>query len=245
MALLARIVLPAIIAGILAGGFLTAIQHIEVIPLVLEAETYEAAGAADAGAGHGHDHDHDQAASGSEPWAPDNGMERTAYTLLANVLAAAGFGLLLSAAFVLYTATGRTIDWRRGLLWGLAGFGAFSLAPSLGLPPELPGSEAAALGARQGWWAMTAILTLVGFGVIAFAPRNYQRVLGVVPIVIPHLIGAPQPEHHGGLAPEALMERYVYASLATNLVFWLALGALSGYLHRRFTGPGRRQLSPA
>ena len=143
MQLLGRILLPAIIAGIVAGALLTGLQHIEVIPLIYEAETYETTAVG------GHVHESDAANTNEhEPWAPDDGLERVGVTLLANIVAAIGFGLLLSVSFVVLSAKGRTIVWRGGLLWGLAGFVIFNLAPALGLPPELPGSEAAALEGR-------------------------------------------------------------------------------------------------
>jgi predicted cobalt transporter CbtA len=62
--------------------------------------------------------------------------------VLANVSMAVGFALMLVAAFAL---SGRRITWRSGLLWGLAGYGVFFVAPSLGLPPEVPGTLAAPL----------------------------------------------------------------------------------------------------
>ena len=204
MELLGRIVLPALIAGILAGLLLTGLQYIEVIPLIHEAESYEATGG---GADHAHDahaHNHD-----GEPWAPDDGIERFAVTLLANVIAAIGFGLLLSVSFTILAARNRVVTWRAGLLWGLAGFGIFNLAPGLGLPPELPGSEAAALAGRQGWWIMTVVLTALGLGLIAFARPAWVRALGLVPLALPHIIGAPAPEPQGGLAPAEKAERYV------------------------------------
>ncbi|MDP6476167.1 MAG: CbtA family protein [Alphaproteobacteria bacterium] len=245
MALLGRILLPAVIAGILSGALLTGLQHIEVIPLIYQAETFENSAAAV----HAHDH---EAAGGleagapeSEPWAPDDGIERTAITLLANIVAAVGFALLLSVAFVLLSAKGRSVVWRGGLLWGLAGFGIFNLAPALGLPPELPGSEAAALDGRQGWWILTVVLTALGLGLIAFARPVYVRALGVIPLVIPHVIGAPAPEHHGGLAPQEMAERFVYASLATSAAFWLALGALTAFAHGRLARFRRGRTSPA
>ncbi|MDP7343088.1 MAG: CbtA family protein, partial [Alphaproteobacteria bacterium] len=95
MALLGRILLPAVIAGILSGALLTGLQHVEVIPLIYQAETFE--NSATVAAGHAHDGE----ASGvheAEPWAPDDGIERTSITLLANIVAAVGFGLLLSVA---------------------------------------------------------------------------------------------------------------------------------------------------
>jgi len=71
------------------------------------------------------------------------------------------------------------------------------------------------------------------------------RALGVIPLAIPHVIGAPAPEHHGGLAPEEMAERFFYASLATSAAFWLALGAFTALVHRRIGSAGQRQFSPS
>ena len=60
--------------------------------------------------------------------------------MLADVLSANGYGLLLASAFALQ---GREVTWRAGLWWGLAGFAAFTLTPGLGIPPEVPGRQAA------------------------------------------------------------------------------------------------------
>ncbi|MBT3628030.1 MAG: hypothetical protein HOF33_06415 [Rhodospirillaceae bacterium] len=238
MALLGRILLPAVIAGLIAGAFLTGLQHIEVIPLIYEAETYENPAASghthDSGAGDAHE---------TESRTPDNGLERAALTLLANIVATIGFGLLLSVAFVVLAAKGRAVAWRTGLLWGLAGFVIFNFAPALGLPPELPGSDAAALEGRQGWWILTVLLTALGLGLIAFARPLYLRALGGVALIIPHLIGAPAPDHHGGLAPEEMAERFIYASLATSAAFWLALGPLTAFLHQRISRAGQGRIS--
>ena len=237
MALLGRILLPAVIAGLIAGAYLTGLQHIEVIPLIMEAETYEM----QAASGHSHDtHDHEH---GAESWAPNDGLERTAFTLLTNIIAAIGFGLLLSVAFVILAAKGRAVVWRRGLIWGLAGFARFNFAPALGLPPELPGSKAAVLEGRQGWWVLTVLLTTLGLGLIAFTKPLYIRALGAVVLAVPHIIGAPAPEHHGGLVPTEMAERFVYASLATSAAFWLALGAVTAFLHQCLGRRGLGRLS--
>lgn len=245
---LRQIVLTAVIAGVAAGLLLTGLQRIAVVPLILEAETYESAAGAPAHS-HGHEttsdaagttHAHKQAsgaavATADESAATDDasGASRFWLTLLANLVSGAGFALLLAAGMSLISAMGRAIDWKKGLLWGLAGFGAFQLAPALGLPPELPGAAAAELGARQGWWLLTALLTTIGLGWLAFAPKPWMKALALVPLAIPHLIGAPEPEHHEGLAPEALATQYIYAALITNLVFWVALGGAAGYVHSR------------
>ncbi|HWW72811.1 MAG TPA: CbtA family protein, partial [Duganella sp.] len=54
-------------------------------------------------------------------------------------------------------------------------------------------------------------------------------------LVVPHLVGAPQPLVHASLAPEQLQRSFVYATALANGVFWLALGGLSGFFHKRFS----------
>lgn len=224
--LVSRIFLAAILAGALAGAFLTGIQQFAVVPMILEAETYETA--APAG------HDHASATHDEDAWAPEDGLERTAYTLLANVLAAVGFGLLLTAGYALRGG----VDWRRGILWGLGGFAAFNLAPGLGLPPELPGAAAAGLAERQLWWIATVVLTGSGLATIAFAKRLPFKALGAVLIVLPHVIGAPQPDAHAGLAPADLEQAFVQATFLTNGIFWVVLGAASALLFNLRPGQG-------
>ncbi len=53
----------------------------------------------------------------------------------------------------------QTLTLHPGLLWGLAGFVVFVLAPNFGLPPELPGMQAGDLMQRQIWWLATVVLT--------------------------------------------------------------------------------------
>ncbi len=235
--LIGRIFYAALLAGAIAGLILTGIQRLAVVPMILEAETYEGAG---------HSHDHGEAAGHHEHaavWAPADGLERTAFTGLANLLTAIGLGLLLTAGYALRGG----VDWRRGVVWGLAGFAAFSLAPSFGLAPELPGAAAADLGARQLWWVFTVVLTAGGLALIAFAPRVGLKAVGALLLVVPHVVGAPHPEEHDGLAPADLAQSFVYASLLSNAVFWVILGGLSGFFFNRFgerTG-GAQKLSPA
>ena len=103
-----------------------------------------------------------------------------------------------------------------------------------GLPPELPGTFAAPLAGRQVWWAFTAAATAGGLAFAAFSHGWGLKALGAALIALPHLIGAPQPAQHGGLAPEAMMQAFVLAALATSLLYWIVLGALAGYFFRRF-----------
>lgn len=242
MALFRNVVFVAAIAGLLSGIFLTIMQEVVTVPLILHAETFE-------GEGGGHDHGaeaapaaaaphaHDAAAPAhshgeeAEAWAPADGFERTFYTGLANVVAGIGFALLLVSAS---EAFGGANGWRTGLKWGIAGFVVFSLAPGLGLPPELPGMPAAELAARQAWWAVTAAFTAVAIGLLVFSRSPFTAVLALVLLVAPHLYGAPQPESHETLVPHDVHVRFVNAVFATSLLFWAALGAISGLIRDRF-----------
>lgn len=228
----------ALFAGVGAGVVNWGIQMLGTTPLILEAETYENAApavdttaepAAEATAhvhADGGEHHHD-----AEAWGPEDGWERNLYTLGASVVTGVGFAFLLTAAIVFF---GKGADWRRGILWGLAGFACFSLAPAFGLPPELPGTEAAPLLDRQIWWIGTAIATGAGLFAAAKLRNVAGYAIGVVLIALPHVIGAPHPEVPGGLAPEDLEHKFIAIAIATSLVFWLVLGVLTGAFFKRF-----------
>ena len=221
-----RIFLSAILGGAVAGVAMAAGYHFLVVPMLLEAERYENAGSAEA---ESHAHGHGTHENGHDAWAPEDGMERTISTTLTSLGAGIGFALLLIACYAL---RGR-VNWRQGVVWGLAGFVTFNVAPALGLPPELPGAAAADLEARQFWWVATVVLTGGGLAMIAFAP-GYFRLIGVVPLILPHLVGAPQPEQHGGLVPAELEQAFIYMSLLANGGFWIVLGASTAYFFDRF-----------
>jgi cobalt transporter subunit CbtA len=220
MAVFRRLVFAALCAGLLSGVFATMAHQIATVPLILEAETYEKSSAhASAGA-----HEHPSA------WEPENGVERTAYTLLADILTGVGFALLVGAGL---TLRGGEVGWRQGLLWGLTGFATFTVAPSLGLPPQLPGSEAAPLFDRQLWWLGTTAATGCALALIAFTARARWTILAAVLIVLPHLYGAPEPSEQMATAPAALTHHFIIAATVVNFLFWLILGASTGYFHER------------
>jgi cobalt transporter subunit CbtA len=223
-----RILVTALLTGAIAGLFLTAIQLAWVSPLILEAETYEQAASHDPAGTVPHD---DLAHGGHEPgWAPEDGIERLSYTFLSNLLAAFAFALLLAAAFSLRGS----VDWRKGLLWGIAGFAAVHLAPALGQPPELPGTASGDLSGRQIWWFAAVAGAASGLALVVFQPRAWWKLLGVALIAAPHLVGAPDGAGHPSTVPAELASQFVAASLVTNFLFWIMMGASAGYFYRRF-----------
>ena len=80
-----RIVLTAVLAGLISGVFLWATHMIKTTPLILAAEVYEHA----TPGAHG---------SVTPAAAESVGFERAAFTLLADLVSAVGFAFLLTAA---------------------------------------------------------------------------------------------------------------------------------------------------
>ena len=235
--MLKRILLAALVAGLVGGIVITFEQEFTTTPLILHAEQFESS-LASGQATHVHESmatpDRVKASSNGEAdaWGPADGIERTIFTSFGNIVAGIGFALILVAGFALH---GGEIDGRRGIIWGLAGFAVFSLAPALGLPPEVPGAMSAELVARQGWWLVAVTATALGLALMVFGRKLVWILFGAVVLATPHIIGAPQPEMLGGPVPPELAAQFVAASLVTAAVFWSILGWLSGTIYRRFS----------
>jgi cobalt transporter subunit CbtA len=247
------IVFASVIAGFIVGLIVTVVQQFGTVPLILKAEVFEKAAEAHqhdvpvaaqpVAAVHDHaDHDHaahDHGAGdhdhGAGAWEPRDGFERNAYTAAANILTAIGFALLLAGVFAVRSgATGATISWHEGLLWGLAGFAVFTLAPGLGLPPELPGVPAAPLLSRQIWWLAAVLATAGGLALIVFRRSVPAAIAGVILLTLPHLIGAPELANIETNVPSSLTHQFVTAVTVTSLVFWTLLGGLTSAVFARF-----------
>ena len=245
-------VLAAVVAGLIAALVFTVVQSVWVTPLILQGEVYEDAAeaaphthgghivAAEAD-GHHHDEDHEAAASGhhhdENEWKPEDGWQRTLFTFGANLLMGVGYAFVLVALYLLWRQPQNFVG---GALYGVAGFLVFFAAPALGLPPELPGTAAAELSVRQEWWAMTAAATAIGLFLV-FSQKNWgMRILGIVIVIAPHFVPAPQPTVESSLAPAELQSQFRVATTVANAAFWLALGVASGAMFRKLVATGSR-----
>ena len=230
MALFGRIVIAAVLAGLLAGLVNAGLQQWRLVPLILHAETFETGGTAhDHAAATGqaaNEHLHDKA------WTPADGFERTGYTVLATTLAGIGFALALAA---LATLTGLALTPATGLFWSLGGFVAVSLAPALGLAPELPGMPAADLGARQLWWWGVVLATATAALILAKWRNGTALGIALVLCALPHLIGAPQPPEAATKVPAELASAFAANAIGVAFAFWLICGTALGYLMSRPT----------
>lgn len=223
MSMFRALVFSSVLVGLIVGGAVTVAQHFGTIPLILKGEVYEEAA----------ESEHARHESAVTAWEPRDGFERNAYTTLANILTATGFALLLAG---IYAMRSRPVTWREGLFWGLSGFLVFTVAPSLGLPPQLPGTPVAPIEARQFWWIATAAATAGGLGLIVFQRAGWAVALGILVIVLPHVIGAPQLPESRTNVPEALSREFVTTVIVTSLLFWVLLGSLTAILLAQFNG---------
>ena len=249
-----RVVLWALLIGLVSGAGVSLLQRWLTVPIILAAEVFEQKadmpppGAPAVAAVSPHDEaDVARAAAGhqhaAEAWSPVDGTERTAYTTLADALTAMGFALVLLAAMggALRFGAAANLDWKVGLLWGVAGYVVFFVAPALGLPPEIPGGIVAPLAARQLWWVLAAGCAAVALAGAAFGKAPW-RWMALALLVVPYLIGAPALPPHpfaehpaaDAAALEQLSQRFVWATALTNLCLWLMLGGASGWVARRY-----------
>jgi cobalt transporter subunit CbtA len=216
-----HIVATGLLAGLVAGLWLSAARQLWVVPLILQAEALEHAAPP-----HGHPPGIPEHATGTAA-VP---LVRHAWTWAANVLTYSGFALMVVAGMAL---TGRGTGTLHGLGWGLAGFAVFSLAPGIALPPALPGVPEAPLPARQGWWLSVVLATGCGLALLLLARGRGWRWLGLPLLALPHILTAPRAGDAltGPLA--GLTRGFAAVTLVINLSAWLVLGAASGWLWSR------------
>ena len=234
-----------------AAWLLAAVLHFALVQeYILLGEPYEPgaavhfAGAAPQSADADHTHDegdatasHDTGDVASHDQHSHGGgaseASRDVWTVVFFGLVYVAYAMMLVAGFGLARAYGIAITEREGLLWGIAGFAAFQLAPAMGLAPELPGTMAADLAARQVWWWGTVAATATGLGLLAYGRGLASTALAVVLLAAPHVIGAPEIEGFSGVAPPEVSAAFAARVLGVALAVWALLGWVAGYLWSR------------
>ena len=234
-----KLLVSAVFAGYAAGLLAAALQQLFVIPVLLEAELYESGelvhfGGSQSGTALTHDHD-------SHDHGGEDGGDRVLWTWFMTSITYVGFALVLTAAIAMAERFGQKILIRTGLIWGAAGFAAVHLFPAMGHPPELPGSAAADLAARQVWWAMTALFSAFGIACIAMGRSWPLWIAGIFALIVPHLIGAPHPAQLAGTVPPEIAALFVGRSLGVALIAWVSLGGFVAYFWTRENGLWAKQ----
>lgn len=221
-----RLLTAGLLAGAVAGIVAALLQFTFVIPLLLEGELFETGQRIHFSASGS-----PQSLRGTPGIGGDWG--RHLLTVGFDLVTFVGFGLLLVALMSLAEMRGLTkVTPRQGLIWGLAGFVAVQLAPALGLPPELPGTVGAEIGPRQTWWSLTILASAIGLWTIAFG-RSFWPLVGVVLLLVPHLVGAPQTDTFWGIAPPELAAEFATISLGTAAAGWTVLGFFCAWFWTR------------
>ena len=252
--MIVRYLLAALVAGLFSGVFMTLAQEVGTVPIILKAETYE--GGAAPMVHPSEDGATEQNSSQSlgpaivkfamslNPVSPayaDNGaddgdggimfgMSRFSGTLLANLVASAGFALVL-AGFSL--VSGRPVTVANGVLWGIAGWLAIHMLPSLGLPPGPPGFPNADVVSRKIWWTATVFLSVGGIYLLALVRGLVAKIGGLLLLIAPHVYGAPKPDDIISSLPAYLGAEFAVAALGTTLFFWMVLGLALGFTNEK------------
>jgi len=226
--MLSRVMSVGLLAGFLAGLLIALVQQVTTTPLILVAETYEKQNEAVPHSHNhvaGHDHAHD------DGWKPADGLPRIFYTSVATIATAVGFALLLLAGMIV---AGDAIDERHALAWAIAGFVAMGLAPAAGLAPELPGSAAGELVARQIWWIGTAAATALALWAFLRMENPIVRLGAIVLLVAPHFVGAPHTHAFESKVPAEIAAQFTALSLVVQGLLWASVGVAVGLLWPKF-----------
>ena len=215
-----NIFVSAVVCGAIAGVLATAMQMLLVTPLLMEAELFETG----------------QSTHFIIDGSPESPMKhvniwedpyRHLMTLFFNLVTFTGFGFILIAAMAFFQKRGFSLSKAEGIVAGVSGFIVFQLAPSVGLPPELPGTISVAVGLKQAWWIITILSTTVGILLLFLGKYKVVSGAGIIFIIIPHLIGHPKLETYFGVAPPELAAEFASRALAVSLVTWIILGVIS------------------
>ncbi len=230
--MLTRVLSVGLLAGFLAGLLIAVLQQVTTTPLILLAETYEKqsegapAPPPATGAAKGHDH-----AAHDHGWKPADGLPRFFFTSVTTIATAVGISFLLIAGMIF---AGDAIDERRSLAWAIAGFVASGLAPAAGLAPELPGSAAGDLVARQIWWIATAAATALALWAFLRMENPVARLGAFLLLLAPHVIGAPHPHAFESKVPAEIAAQFAALSLIVQGLLWAFAGIAVGLLWPKF-----------
>jgi cobalt transporter subunit CbtA len=216
---LARVLVSAMFAGVVAGLIAALLQFMFVQPVLLHAELYESGELVHFGS----------AAVSANPELPGFDALRDGMSILFSALVYTGYALILIALMSIAEQRGHEITPRNGMLWGLAGFIAFHFAPGLSLSPEVPGVASADLGLRQIWWFSTVISAGLAMWLLAFGKNRIAYGIAALLLLAPHVIGAPMPSTFTGPVPTEIGSLFAARAFGVGMASWVILGTCAGY----------------
>lgn len=217
--MIARYMTSALFAGALTGLVAGLLQLYFVQPVLLHAELYEGGDLVHFGA----------AAVSAHPELPGFDPLRDGLSIVFTMLTYTGYAMMMIAVMGIAEERGAHIDGRTGVVWGIAGFTAFHLAPAFSLPPEVPGVAAADVAARQIWWFATASAAAAAMWLLGFGKSWVAWGIAVILLIAPHIVGAPEPDTFTGPVPTEIGALFAARALGVGLAAWIVLGCLAGY----------------
>lgn len=217
--MITRYMTSALFAGALAGLLAGLLQLYFVQPVLLHAELYEGGDLVHFGA----------EAVSAHPDLPGFDPMRDGLSVIFTMLTYTGYAMLMIAVMSIAEERGASIDGRSGIIWGIAGFAAFHLAPAFSLPPEVPGVAAADVAARQIWWFATAGSAAVAMWLLGFGKSWASWGVAAILLLAPHVVGAPEPDVLTGPVPTEIGALFAARALGVGLAAWVLLGCFAGY----------------
>ncbi len=219
-----RILTSALFAGAAAGLLAALLQLVFVQPVLLHAELYESGQLVHFGA--------DKAVSAHQDVGGLDPL-RDGLSVLFTTLIYTGYALVLVAVMSVAEGRGAKVTARTGIIWGLAGFFVMHLAPGFTLAPEVPGVAAADVYARQVWWFATVVTAAVAVWLVAFGNGWAAWGAAIALLLVPHLIGAPEPETFAGPVPTEIGALFASRAFGIGMAAWVLLGCFAGHFWQR------------
>jgi len=251
-----RLIWAALAVALLVGSLQSGVQQLQAVPIILAAEVFESqkaeapAPAAAPAAATTHTHAdgtaHTHAGDAAKEWEPADGAERIFWTWVANVLHAFSMALLVFAVMGFCLARGSNLRSLALAAWvAAAGWLSFHFWPSLGLPAEIPGMDAARLGSRQGWWVLAAASAALACTSLAMMRSHWRWAAALAWLALPFVVGAPHiaTDPLAGFGAEAqanlrqLGAQFIWATTWVSLSFWVSLGLVGGWAFQRWVRP--------
>ncbi len=211
-----RILLAALLCGLLSGGLLGVMQLYTTLPLILAAERLENSAAT--------------AQPENQQQPLQSSLKRNLLSMAATTIIACAYAMILLS---LMRLSGRTAICYSAW-WGLSGYLVFFLMPALGLPPSLPGVQYASLEFNRLWWLASSVSTAAALCMLFFA-RHWFKLGGILLLLLPFALRLNNPLliHYDSASSEVIAElewlqpQFIFASAASLALFWMLLSLFS------------------